>query len=100
MATRAQWARWVGEWRQSGLTAEAFADRKGLRLPSLYEWSSRLGREARRAPPIVEVVALQPSSIVSPATFEISLPSGVRVGVPSGFALEDLQRLLAVLEER
>jgi hypothetical protein len=99
MATRAQWARWVGEWRQSGLTAEAFADRKGLRLPSLYDWSSRLGREARQAPPIVEVVGLQSASIGAPATFEIILPSGVRVGVPGGFACEDLRRLLAILEE-
>jgi hypothetical protein len=45
------------------------------------------------------VVGLQSASVGAPAPFEITLPSGVRVGVPGGFASEDLRRLLAVLEK-
>jgi transposase len=99
MANRAQWARWVGEWRASGLTAEKFADRRGLRLPSLYEWSSRLGREARAQPPIVEVVGLGAGSRGAAPAFGVTLPSGISVSVPDGFVTDDLRRLLAVLEE-
>jgi len=106
MANRAQWARRVSEWRESGLTAEKFANRRGLRLRSLYEWSSLLGREAGVVrgglavqPSVVEVVGLgtafQGAAIA--AAFEVTLPSGVRVGVPAGFATDDLRRLLAVL---
>src|SRR4030088_3198889 len=98
MANRAQWARRVSEWRTSGLTAEKFADRRGLRLRSLYEWSSRLGREAGAVrgglavrPSVVEVVGLgagfQGAGMA--AAFEVTLRSGMRVGIPPGFSTVD-----------
>jgi hypothetical protein len=46
------------------------------------------------------VVGLPTASSSALPTFEVSLPSGIRVGVASGFAVEDLRQLLAVLEER
>jgi transposase len=100
MASRDEWTRRVARWRRSGLTANQFASREGLQLPSLYWWSSTLRRSAQTSPPVVEVVGLGAGGGSEGSTFEVTLPSGVRVSVPAGFATEDFRRLLAVLQAR
>jgi transposase len=98
MATRAEWSKRVERWRRSGLTADRFATREGLRLSSLYWWSSHLQRVA--TPPVVEVIGLASQTEPSSTSFEVVLPNGTRVIAPAEFRSEDLRRLLTALELR
>ena len=41
-----EWTRRVREWRESGLTAQEYAARLGVSVPSLYHWRSKLRAEA------------------------------------------------------
>jgi transposase len=42
------WAQLVAQWRQSGLTASAFAHKHGVSRTSLYWWSSELKRRGEQ----------------------------------------------------
>lgn len=99
MATRETRAVRVREWRRSGLTAAAFAEREGINAGTLTWWSSKLGRSAvvRARPPVLEVKV---AARESPSSLEVVLGSGVRVAVPVDFDEATLGRLLSVLGER
>jgi hypothetical protein len=92
----------VDAWRRSGEGVRAFAERHRLHPRRLSRWAKRLGEEA------VEPVRFHPMRVVyrsevehrSAATLEIVVGEGLRVRVASGFAAEDLERVLAVLEAR
>ena len=85
----------VAAWRQSGETLTAFARRRGVHPRRLARWARRL--EGKRGEPVrfhpVQLVAARPRE----AKLEILLRSGCRVRVPSGFAVEDLRRVLEVV---
>ena len=62
---RAEWAKDVAKWKESGETSAVYASQHGLKRRSLLWWSSELGREGRsaaasRAPSVsfVEVAGL------------------------------------------
>jgi transposase len=97
MATRETWAARVREWKRSGLTAAAYAEREGFNAGTLTWWSSTLGRATLAtsgAPPVIEVMmAARAASVL-----EVVLVSGVRVAVPAGFDEATLRRVLTVLE--
>jgi transposase len=97
-ATRETWAKRVGDWKRSGLTAEEYAARTEVKASTLLWWSSQLNRSAltrvSAAPPVVEVVLASRQSV----GLEVALPSGARVAVPVGFDGPTLARLLSVLE--
>jgi hypothetical protein len=101
----------VEAWRASGQSAEDFAAEHGLRAHRLSRWGRRLGQPRRRPPeppakpaPVklhfhpVELVGGERS--VRDIAIEISLAGKWRVRVPSGFAAEDLERVLQVLAGR
>ena len=100
--TRDEWAKRVQRWERSGLTAEDFARKEGLRAGALPWWKWRLATTPvrRTAPPIIEVVALaagqQPQT--QTASFELVVRDTMRVVVPAGFDADSLRRLLSVLE--
>ena len=94
MATRETWAGRVREWKRSGLTAAAYAEREGLNAGTLTWWSSKLGRATAGAPPVIEVVMAARAA----SALEVVLASGMRVAVPAGFDEATLRRLLTVLE--
>lgn len=105
---RAEWTKRVRQWRQSGLSARAFAASIGVKSGSLTHWAWRLGREvgaqtARRravrpaaSPPFVEVIG----GTLGDTRFELMLGNGCRLHIPAGFEPAALERLLAVLEGR
>jgi hypothetical protein len=82
----------VAAWRQSGATLTAFARSRGVHPRRLARWARRL--EGKRREPVrfhpVRLVEKRPRE----AKLEIVLRSGCRVRVPSGFAVEDLRRVL------
>ncbi len=98
MATRETWAVRVREWKRSGLTAAAFAEREGLNAGTLTWWSSKLGRTAGvlARPPVFEVKL---AARANAGALEVVLRSGVRVVVPVDFDETTLSRLLSVLGE-
>ena len=97
MANRETWSGRVSAWKRSGLTAEKFAQREGLKATTLTWWSSQLGRGAR--PPVVEV-RLAPDEGARAGLEVVLATSGARVAVPVGFDGVTLTRLLTVLEGR
>ena len=111
------WRRLVDEWRESGVTQEAFCDGRGVAVASFRWWKWKLGlpgrsrAESRREEerPERPLPAFVPVRIVEAAgqrgadgagadAFELELPGGWRLRVPAGFEAESLARLLAVVE--
>lgn len=100
----------VRAWRASGEALSTFAARHGLKAARLARWAGRLGRRGveRRQPRRAEAEPLKlrfhPVELVGNATaletrsIEVVLLDGRRVRVPSGFASEDLERVLRVME--
>jgi transposase len=99
MATRATWAARVRDWKRSGLTADDYAEREGLKAGTLLWWSSQLNRSPAPTsrPPVVEVTV---AGGRAESALEVTLASGARVTVPVGFDEATLVRLLTVLEAR
>ena len=118
-AVREAWAKRVARWKDSGLSARAFAAEVGLNPRSLSWWRWHLAkdqapaaavrRRRRRSTTPVATMARPPAS--SPITFvEMPAPLAsdglevvvrtVRVFVRPGFDDTTLSRLLDVLERR
>lgn len=103
---RAQWARWVSQWKRSGKTAQEFADLIGVREQTLRHWQWLLGHEQRAgaskrraAVRFVEALPTHDASSSSSASssLEVLLPHGARVRVSSGFDEALLVRVVALL---
>lgn len=100
----------VEAWERSGQTLSRFAAARGVKVARLARWASRLGsgrgersdhRGGGAAPlklrfhPVDLVGAAAP---LETRVIEVVLLDGRRVRVAAGFATEDLERLLRVLE--
>lgn len=115
------WRGLVGEWRESGLTQEAFCRERGVAVASFRWWKWKLGLPGRsgsreggpdvsRRKPEASVSAFVPVRIVEGGRrgatvargsgFELELPGGLRLRVPGDFEAESLARLLSVVEGR
>jgi hypothetical protein len=101
----------VQAWRASGQSVEDFAAAHGLRGRRLSRWTRRLGQPRRRPsepqtkPSPVKlhfhpVELVRGDQSVRDVAIEISLGEKWRVRVPSGFAAEDLERVLQLLAGR
>lgn len=130
MAARRGWAKAVGAaagqrywreadaravlraWERSGEALTRFAATHGLKAGRLARWAKRLGRrETRRggrsgAGAVPLKLRFHPVELVGGArgletsAIEVVLLDGRRVRVPAGFAGDDLDRVLGVLEGR
>lgn len=87
----------LGRLAPSGLSKAAFCRTEGISPVTLGRWLAEFGSAARPSlgTGFVEVRLDRGSS--QPA-FELELPSGRKVRVPSGFDATDLRRLLDVVE--
>ena len=112
MATRAEWAQRVDRWQKSGLSAEAFATREGIKSKDQLVWwrwklrsSSPASSSPSRPPPAalrflpVRVVDAAVQAAGPGAPLEIVLPNGRVVRVPPGFEPVMLERVLAIASE-
>ena len=120
-ASRAEWAKRVERWRDSGLSAKEYAAETGLKASTLSYWSwklrasdepdceraeteavaaGRLGRSkpvAVGAARFVELTSTAPAPTSTPA-LELVLSGGVRVRVTAGFDEATLTRVVRAVE--
>lgn len=84
----------VDAWRASGETVAEFSRTHGIASERLARWAARLGDPAVRFHP----VRLTPEPEGRGAgVIEIELRDGTIVRLPTGFAIEDLRRILSVV---
>jgi hypothetical protein len=95
-----QWRRWIGEWRVSGLTIQAFCTRRGLDTSRFYAWRRTLERRAADKLAFVPVHVLTDTPPAPASVLEVVLADGRSVRVAPGFDAATLRQLLAVLEGR
>jgi len=90
----------VEAWLRSGESLSDFAGRHGLRGERISRWASRIDKRDRNGLSFhqVRVVEAQDRSHRG-EKIEVLLTDGRSVRVPDGFAPEELQKVLRVLEE-
>jgi hypothetical protein len=96
----AEWTRRVEQWRRSGLTRDAFAEREGISSPQLAWWSGRLRTLARggEAGPASSTTFVELVDAGGGLGVEVLLPGGALLRVPVGFDADTVTRLVGVLE--
>lgn len=105
---RAVWLQRLAQWRESGLTAERFADEIGVNASTLSGWKYKVAAENRPgsqqavAPARVEFVEVVgvPACAGGEERLEVVCLGGRTVRVPTTFDADALVRLLDVLERR
>lgn len=105
IAERQRWraddARVVVEaWLRSGESVSEFAGRHGLRGERISRWASRIQNRERKGVRFHHVRVVEAADRSHPdEKIEVLLPDGRSVRVPDGFAPEELQKVLRVLEQ-
>lgn len=99
---RKQQARWVAQWRASGLSSDAFGGKLGVTGRCVRRWDKKLreGRQQQRrrtrAPQLVRVEVVPATVPEQPVVVNVA---GRRVEVLNGFSKSTLAAVLAVVEE-
>lgn len=90
----------VAAWHRSGKPVATFAREHGVEAARVSRWSGRLraGAGSVRFHPVRLVGAARPEP--RPEPLEVVLVDGRRLRLPAGFAVEDLRKVLDVLERR
>lgn len=118
--SRAEWAKRVERWKDSGLSAKQYAAEIGVKATTLSYWSWKLrsggapvgdrdkGKPTRRAARRESEAAVgaaarfvelgRPRSVVASPTLDLVLRSGVVVRVTAGFDEGTLTRVVRALE--
>jgi transposase-like protein len=90
----------VEAWRRSGESVSDFARRYGLRGERISRWVSRIQKRERNGLSFHQVRLVEAQYRSHPdGKIEVLLSEGRSVRVPHGFAPEELQKVLRVLEE-
>jgi transposase len=108
---REEWAKRVGRWKDSGLTAKEFAGELGINPRSLTFWKWQLGKPSGppaksseasvkngRGSPMRTLPLIELGRSTVPVRFELELSGGRRLAIPATFDPDALRRLLAVLD--
>jgi transposase-like protein len=94
----------LDEYERSGLTQQAFADRIGVSLSSVFLWLRKARNATNEKSPDLFPAAsrLVPVTIRStdPSPFELVTASGVTLRIPPDFDPAALERLLPLLVDR
>jgi hypothetical protein len=110
-ASRAEWAKRVERWEDSGLTADQYAAELGINPRTLTYWKYILRRDRSRvapgptskrrapaAPSTVSFVEVTPPA--KPTELVLEAPGGYRLVLPERVSTEQLARVLRALEQR
>ena len=90
----------LARWRKSDLSLKAFAEESGVRYWKLTYWKKRLAAKSE-VPELLPVRLVDATAAITevPAVdFEISVMSGRRILVRSGFDVDELRRLIVAVE--
>lgn len=105
------WRRLLELWRGSGLSVRAFCAEHAVSEPSFYSWRRVLARRdtcraqapngaaAAHSPRFVPLRVVPGVPAAPSTTFEVLLPQGRILRVPTPFDEFTLRQLLAILEE-
>ena len=87
-------------WRASGLSLPAWCRQEGVAYERVRRWRSQLasGRPRPQAAALLPVHVLEDAPTAEAPGFELELPRGLRLHVPSSFDAVSLARLLRVVE--
>ena len=95
------WREVIGDQQASGVSISAFCRERGVSPASFFAWRRKLAaRDCEAADKFVPVELGPPAPAAPQPGFELALPTGLRVLVPSRFDADALRKLLDVLEAR
>lgn len=105
--SRAEWAKRIERWQDSGLSAQEFGTELGVNPRTLTYWKWLLKKEAQgviaaRKRPVSKETApafVEIHQTPSGSMFELALGNGRRLQIPAAFDASSLERLLVVLEQ-
>lgn len=90
----------VEAWESSGESVSDFARRHGLRGERISRWASRIQKREKDGLSFHQVRLVESQDRSHPdMKIEVLLADGRSVRLPHGFAPEELQKVLRVLEE-
>jgi len=104
---RAEGARLVTEFNQSGLGRKEFCAAHGLSVHTLDAWRKRIAQSgfAEKIVPVeivedrrASVGSMQTGSLVGNGQFRVVLAQGLRIEIEPGFDAAELRRLIAALD--
>jgi hypothetical protein len=104
--SRAEAARLVSEFEQSGLRRKEFCAARGLSVHTLDAWRKRIAQPGLREEIVpVEIVAdravsaprMPVASVARSGHFRVVLAQGISIEVEPGFDVAELRRLVAAL---
>ncbi len=92
----------LATWRASGLSLPAWCRQEGVAYERVRRWRSQLASGPRRpqTAALLPVHVLEGDRSADVPGFELELPRGLRLHVPSAFDETSLARLLRVVETR
>ena len=95
------WRTKVRQWRQGGLSVQAFCRQHQLALPSFYAWRRTLAQRDAEVQFVPVHLAPEPRAATSPddAALELVLDGQRWLRIRPGFDAATLRRLLTLLEE-
>jgi hypothetical protein len=105
------WRGIMEDWSESVLSQRRFCQASRISYSSFCYWRRRLAEvdgsrgasqkaEESSTSPFIPVTIKPPGPELSPLSYEVTLESGRRIGVPFHFDPESLGRLIEVLEGR
>lgn len=106
--TECKWRRLVAEWRDSGLSAREFCEKKGLKShKTLHVWSSKLNKidadpevQAEKASFVAVQVINDEKAVdaeIESPTIDVYLAGGDVVCVPRACDMQQVSQLMAIL---
>lgn len=93
MAKSREWEEVVSTWESSGLSQARFCAEHSVSKTQFSYWKNKLRRSEESTAKFTRVDTGNLSSF-----FELFLPTGTRVRVPTAFHAESLKRLLEVVQ--
>jgi transposase len=104
--SRQEWERLVRGWERSGLSQQAYCERRGISVASLQRWRRLLapgpGTEspvAAPAPEFVPVTLVDDAAAAAAVELTLVLRDGLRLEIGAQCRAETLKRVLGVLRE-
>ena len=93
----------LSEYEGSGLTRQAFADRAGVCVWTVYSWLRKARELKAQKEELLPAKRLVPVTLRSTASlpaspFELVTPGGLTLRIPADFDAVALERLLGLLE--
>ena len=92
-----RWRDLLDQWRNSNQTISAFCRDHGVSEASFYAWRAELARRDQESALATNSPVFVPVQVLTQATLEVVLPSGVVIRVPNGTDTTRVVQLVTAL---